>query len=65
MVHNFFFENRVFYEIMWKKIVYPEATYDNTTHAHIPKATNTLLSTATVVARTRLTFCSLKMYEKS
>jgi hypothetical protein len=30
----FFFENRTVYGIIWKNVVEPEATEDNTAHAH-------------------------------
>jgi hypothetical protein len=66
MFKNFFFENRAFYEIMWKNIVelgWPQMAIRRMRIAcWIPKATNapsvyvkrTSFSTATMVARTHL-----------
>jgi len=62
---TFFFENRGFYEVMWKNIMRPNrlqmTIWRMRMACWMPKGTNTLricnnycLSTATMVARTRL-----------
>jgi hypothetical protein len=68
---NFFFENRVVYEIMWKNMTEPESTQiqsstarshfmlDNYDHKHALRICNNYcFSTTTVIARTRLNLVS-------
>jgi len=65
MFSNFFFENRVVYEIMWKNVEEPEmpqiiprmhiACIDTECYRHTLRICNTYcFSTATMVTRTRL-----------
>jgi len=60
MVNNFFSENHVFYEIMWKHIIQPKRQQIIIWRMRTYQFTNT----AKVVARTRPS-CFLKMHEKS